>query len=56
MVEFLQHLFATYNLYGMTTCAVFLAAWFYISRAEQTQTANPLDRKRRQQGPPVGPS
>jgi hypothetical protein len=56
MVEFLQRLFATYNLYGMTMCAIFLAAWFYMSREEQTQTANPLDRRRRQEGPPAGQS
>lgn len=52
MVEFLRRLFAAYNLYGMATCAVFLALWFYISREQQTDTLDPLERRRhRQQGP-----
>lgn len=55
MVEFFRRLFAAYNLYGMGMCAVFLAAWFYFSREEHTNTVDLL-RKRRRDGPPGGQS
>lgn len=55
MVEFFRRLFATYNLYGMGVCAVFLAAWFYFSREERTDTVDLL-RRRRREGPPGGQS
>lgn len=56
MVEFFRRLFALYNVYGMAVCAVFLAAWFYFSREQHTDTVDLLGRKRRREGPPGGQS
>jgi len=57
MVEFIRRLFAAYNVYGMITCAIFLGAWFYVSREQETDTLDPLERRRhRQKGPSVDQS
>lgn len=52
MAEFLRRLFTTYNMYGMGMCSVFLGAWFYFSREEQSNTVDLLARRRRP--PPPG--
>jgi len=46
MAEFFRRLFSIYNVYCMCVCGVFLALWFHFSRDHQTQTVDPLSRRR----------
>jgi hypothetical protein len=52
MAEFFRRFFTIYNLYGMGMCVVFLGAWFYFSREQQSNTVDLLARRRRPQLPP----
>jgi len=56
MAEFFRRFFTTYNMYGIGVCLVFLGAWFYFSREDQSNTVDLLARRHQPKPPPTDES